>query len=615
MQLYFIKATYTGNIYKITDFFTIDGASYEYKLIANKMININFKPEDGLTSFITKQTQLDDETYIRDHTHIICPDYNKIYKIVSIDYMNNDQYMITLDDDPLIANYDTLLNSKILITRTNDPDYWRGMNDIADMTLKEDVTLKAVSSSTRTGKWALLFFSYNPDDDYIGLRFDNTVYGNFIEEATLTTLRDNYPEVSTTRPEEYEYYQKCAYVAGTSKRYQCVWNNAGAGSLKWVEYVDTTTLVHYFKQSEVQQAKINKTDVLTTCIALPFETVLRSSNVFNRPLLSYDKFVGPVDANLLDIKIISDHYFEIDAVSYSLSGEVMSKNVTLEDGCGLTMPTYSDSDGTDTITGFDVLSLFIFKTDIDISANFYADDTTNPKRAEPFAKYDLYVYGKKFSIPVYLSDDIHLLMAINSGVINYIIYYNDRRNILASGSFTHSIRYQLDQLDSFYSQNPTYKEQFFTKMAIDSVKNVVGGAIGGSVIPGVGTLMGAGAGLVSSGIDAGISMLNLHYQEKGLKMKPDQIFGEISEVSLQSINIFGIYWVRRDSENDDLMLSEYELRGFPTLKYDYLYNMEKSSTTLFGNALILFGDVKTIVVNNHVTNFINAKLKEGVIFL
>ena len=104
----------------------------------------------------------------------------------------------------------------------------------------------------------------------------------------------------------------------------------------------------------------------------------------------------------------------------------------------------------------------IFSDDIDLDPN-YITSTPISTDAEPFKNYELYVFGKRFAIPYYLTDHIKMMIAVNSGVINYAIYYNNKRNILASGSFTHSMRYQVDKLDEFYNQNPTYKEQFFHK--------------------------------------------------------------------------------------------------------------------------------------------------------
>ena len=58
---------------------------------------------------------------------------------------------------------------------------------------------------------------------------------------------------------------------------------------------------------------------------------------------------------------------------------------------------------------------------------------------------------------------INILLSINSETINYIIYYDDKRNVIGSGSFTNSIQWQIDALDSFYTKNPTYKDQYYLK--------------------------------------------------------------------------------------------------------------------------------------------------------
>ena len=144
------------------------------------------------------------------------------------------------------------------------------------------------------------------------------------------------------------------------------------------------------------------------------------------------------------------------------------------------------------------------------------------------------------------------------------------------------------------------------------IKTVVGGAVAGSVVPGLGTLAGAGLGLIGATVDAGLSMINLAYQEKGLRLKPDQSFGESSEVSLQMINIFGIYWVKRTPENIDLMLTEYALRGFPTSVITSIDDLEYTLNA-FGDSKIVYGELKTVIKSEYVTSYINQKLKEGIV--
>jgi hypothetical protein len=176
------------------------------------------------------------------------------------------------------------------------------------------------------------------------------------------------------------------------------------------------------------------------------------------------------------------------------------------------------------------------------------------------------------------------------------------------------LKYAVDKLDEFYNQNPTYKDQFFVKMGTDAIKTVASGAIGGSVIPGVGTLAGAGLGLVSAGVDSGLSLINLNYQEKSMKLLPDQIYGEVAEVSMQLLNIFGIYFVKRTSENADLMATEYGLRGFPTEIIKSISDLSYT-TTFLGLSKVVYGELKKVIKNEYTTGFINLKLKEGVIFV
>ncbi len=87
MQVYFIKSTYTGSIYELSDFYT--GTSYIQN--ANKTLDINLIATDGESSFTTRSLTLPDSTSIKAYTHVIVPSYNKIYEITSITYLNATQ--------------------------------------------------------------------------------------------------------------------------------------------------------------------------------------------------------------------------------------------------------------------------------------------------------------------------------------------------------------------------------------------------------------------------------------------------------------------------------------------------------------------------------------------
>ena len=609
MQLYFLKATYTNNVYKLSDFFI----GSNYKLTANKMLDINFRPDDGITDFITKHVLLPDESKIWEHTHVIIPDYEKIYRIASVDYLNEGQYRVILDEDPLIANYQSLKEEDIILMRSNDSTLFRGVNDINDMTVKQTVETKIINSNSRTGKWALIFFQNNIDKERYGLKMGYDFIAKLLNLetfATISAMTTKYPEVTTEDPNLYTYFQKVVFVTAELKAYQCVFNDSITNGLVWVE--DTTTFVNktiYFDRSSAGSTKLNDSDVANIIVALPFETVKDSTG---NDIYTMKNFIGPIDSgDVIDIKIVDDILLSPITVSYSLTGRAMTKTVTISRGRSISV--YSSADSETAISGAKLFILNDFSDDIDLDPN-YITSTPISTDAEPFKSYELYVFGKRFPIPYYLTDNIKMMIAVNSGVINYAIYYNNKRNILASGSFTHSMRYQVDKLDEFYNQNPTYKEQFFTKMAIDSMKTISGGAIGGSVVPALGTIGGLGVGLASAGIDAGISMINFGFMEKSLKLMPDQIFGDMSEISLQLINIFGIYWVKKTAENIDFMKTEYDLKGFPLTKVLKISDLTPA-TSMFGSSIIVYAELKKIIKNNFVTGFINQKLKEGIVII
>jgi hypothetical protein len=377
-----------------------------------------------------------------------------------------------------------------------------------------------------------------------------------------------------------------------------------------VEYDPTTITNVYFNIIDMIGVKLSVSDVKNIVIALPFENHYAGTGLTDY-VLSFNNFLGPIDSGeVIDIKIVDDIVLPLISPTYSLTGRVMKKSFG-STGAWL-VKVYDAVSGGSEITTLKVLSILNTTSEITLNPSYFT--TPNPLDAEPFKKYELYIFGKKFNIPYFLTDNLKLLIAINSGVINYLIYYSDKRNILASGSFTHSMRYQVDKLEAFYNQNPTYKEQFFVKMGTDAMKTVAGGAIAGSVGPGIGTLAGAGLCLGSAGVDAGLSMINLHYQEKSLRLQPEQIFGEISELTLQLLNIFGIYFVQRTSANSDLMKNEYDLRGFPTTKVTDIASLT-SASTFMGNGKVIYGELKMVIKNEYVTGFINQKLKEGVVLL
>lgn len=615
MLAYFTKATYTNGIYKISDFYT----GNNYKLTPSRSLDILLEVSDGVV--LTKPTTgiLGDSTNIRDYTHMLVPSQKKIYRITKFIYVNINQTSMVLEEDPLIGHYQTLKDEDIILMRTNDSTLFRGVNDIADLTVKKTVETKVISSDSKTGKWALIFFQYNKDKTSYGLNFAYDIVSlafNVERFSTITALTTAYPESLTDTPNIYNYYQKIVYVteAGSSGRYQCVYyKNRGVGRLKWVLLTASALQTYgsiYFRLGTSVGNKLYASDIKNIIIALPYEDLQDSDS---DRIYSFQHFIGPVDSgDVIDIKIVDDILLKDLSVTYSLTDRQLTKNIT--SNFIRSIKTYSDAALTNELTDDKFLLVNDFVSEIDLNPRYFTT-TPVPTDAEPFKKYELNIFGKNFDIPYYLTNDIKLLIAINSGVINYTIFYNDKRNILASGSFTHSMRYKVDKLDDFYNQNPTYKEQFWTNQISGAIKSIGVGAIGGAVKGGpIGAAAGAAAGLANSAVSTTIASVNLHFQEKGLRLMPDQIYGDISELTLQFENIFGIYWVKKTSENADMMRIEYDLKGFPTSYIKKISDLTRS-TSIFGSSVVIYGEIKNVIKNEFTTGFINSKLKEGIILV
>lgn len=202
MQVYYVKSTYNGSTYKLSDFYNNES----YILNPNKLLDINLVASDGATSFKTSNLTLPDETSIRDYTHIIVPDYNKIYEILSITYLNVKQWKVNLMEDVFIGKYYQFNKVEANITRSNQSDLelYQGFNDLNDLSTDFTTEVKPVESmgsGALLGDW-LLVYAQNLDQDqrnnYNGLRFNvnlDDAYKpyNTHNIANANTLESTYP--------------------------------------------------------------------------------------------------------------------------------------------------------------------------------------------------------------------------------------------------------------------------------------------------------------------------------------------------------------------------------------------------------------------------------------
>lgn len=130
--IYFIKTEYTGNIYKVSDFYNSNGT---FLKPANRSMAVDMRFNDGPTILDTQIKKLPDGSDLHDYTHIIVPDKQKVYTITAIDELNADSYKLYLEDEPLMANYQEFKNEDLIITRTTDykSNWFQGVTDITDM--------------------------------------------------------------------------------------------------------------------------------------------------------------------------------------------------------------------------------------------------------------------------------------------------------------------------------------------------------------------------------------------------------------------------------------------------------------------------------------------------
>lgn len=143
--IYFIKTEYTGNVYKVSDFYNSNGTFLKPK---KRSMAVDMRFNDGTTILDTHYKKLPDGSDLHDYTHIIVPDKQKVYTIYAIDDLNADSYRLYLDDESLMANYQEMKAKEMLLTVSNDPNLFIGSNTVLDISTEKTARLEAASSST-----------------------------------------------------------------------------------------------------------------------------------------------------------------------------------------------------------------------------------------------------------------------------------------------------------------------------------------------------------------------------------------------------------------------------------------------------------------------------------
>lgn len=645
MDIYFAKATYLNNIYKISDFFS--GSTYVQN--ANKKLSVNLTADDGFTSVVCPSDQLPDDTYIREYTHIMIPSMTKIYEITSFQYVNGSQVRLSLTEDALIGNYEELKTKKIMLNRSNDTSRFLGLNDIKDVAIKHtaSVTYGDVPANW-TGYWAM--FTFQADAGEVEFEFgdvNNTSSVGILNYASYADLVTAFPEHTTTTPFIYDYYLKFAIASST--RHQCIYYD---GQLKWVQVRTSRNIDIYTSGGSLsstrddavawETSRIAMTgDLGTLNVLLPLDTSLVQMTTFSNgtfpvPMPSFYHYKSNSQPDkLLNVRIIPAALIEpftisidvrplirrIDNVSgTSFSGTVTtgsyytkaisspSVRLNQEGPYAINLPSEQGGWTLPIFTALQLTSIFTFAQ----------PGITYPTDYEPFKRYFLSFYGSLIPIPARYASSFNVRLGITSDSALFEVY-TDRYNIIGSGDLKWFTKFAVDLLALYQANNPTYKEQFWTGQISSAIRSVGGGAVGGFVAGGpVGAAAGLGAGAANALMSTVTGSLNMHWMEKGLKDNADQIQG-INEIALAFLKGFSAYIITvvPESEAVSQMKSSLELVGFPASSSATIATLTAFNVASLGlgASKLIVGKLLETVKNSSVTRMIDTKLMEGVIII
>lgn len=637
MKLYFIKASYTGNVYKLSEFYS----GNNYKLDENYMIDINFKPDDGTASVIVTNPSFD----IKDHTHIIAPSAGKIYEIVGRLYINENQVQLILQDDPLIANYQILKDKQIQQNRTNDPSKFLGYNAVQDLAIRTEASIEAIPDNTNaTGTWVLFTFQ----EDVINLEFEIGKIANYSTVGTFdsySSLVAAFPNVDTSVPSQVPYFLKFAEVTSTNELYQAVFSDKDGEGVSWVAIHKNPTFAWAYNTSRINKAKYtsgikvaNLGDINTVQVAFPLDATLVVERILSNSTASLTRYFSIPSFNsikgwnnpdkLLSIKLVPQELLGITEIERADGQRVTEVNVTLDDvpSAVVTPEIYLGKEIIESYINTESknqsiennppnMTLFTVKQLKDtFTFNNWSYLIDAPDTYEPFKKYYLYFFGEMINIPArYVLSGFKVRLVVTSTGVIYEVY-TDHMNIIGSGRLPWDTTYQVDQLDLFYASNPTYKEQFMLNQFSDLGKTTISGAFSGAIVGN--PIVGMGAGFVGGAVDFGLSMWNRALTEKGMRDKADQIFGQ-NEVALTNIKGFDTYLVVITPEPlaYNQMINELKAIGWACSTVNTIDSLPAVNNTLYGTAKIVGGKVIGLVRDSFTTNDIDTKLQEGVVFI
>ena len=557
------------------------------------------------------------------------------YSVDSVEYMGFSQVKFLLVEDPVISHMTQLVDSNMLINRTNDYSKFMShdISDLAYSRVREDIDIGVYDY---TGKWVVYTLAINIDDvDIVYIKFRDLEPDNYEQFSTLGDVLVKYPEVVTKSPTAIDYYGK---IVAT-----------GAGSLYQAQYIYSLNKIVWRRiPISVPASEVNQRLVMRKAVTENFGWVGPSVKLITGDMLTLN-FAFPIVDNIMSYGVIGHdesgtvygynnipcadrlEYFQIGNVkmdSYIISKRIVTGIAFNEQGNH--RPAGSDGNYLYVKNNNLVMShnwsygengelntfVPIIKNISSIQKfNFSITGTSKVTRHEPFANYYLNVFGQNIPIKSkFASQDIFIKSAISSTSWSVTVYVNNTNNVIWSGRISAEIPYSLDKFQDFLAQNSTYTSSKWVNTMLGG-----GSRIGKSAITGMlSGNVGAGALSVGTGIASlGQDITNMFLQEKAMKDAPDVIKGDGNDFGTIDINPYGIYFYAMVPTADALELMKTELyaNGFPTSYVGKIKDLAWSVNDIYGPCKLVRGRLVGMMHNYHITNLLNNRLNEGIVIL
>lgn len=602
--------------------------------------NYNFDATDNISELTIEVSHLfinypNRVTHIIAKTDMVTTDATVryvAYSVDSVEYMGFKQVKFLLVEDPVISHMEQLVDSNMLINRTNDYNkfLFHDVSDLAYSRTREDIDFRVYDY---TGKWVVYTLALNADDySNFYVVFRDLVPDNYEQFSTLADVLIKYSEVVTNSPTAIDYYGKI--VATGSTLYQAQYNYF-LNKINWVSIPLSKTnytqgTVFDFQKNQLRSGWIGPSvklitgDMLTVNIAFPV-----ADNIMSNAVRQY--VGGVAQYEYMSIPSI-DRVASMKVGSTPIESFIISKRIVTGlafNEQGKYRPTgasssllYTSNKNIDVIgnwlgvDGFVSVHVPLLNNMSSIQKlNFAITGISKVTRHEPFVNYYLNVFGQNIPIKSkFANQDIFIKSAISSTSWTVTVYVNNTNNVIWSGRISAEIPYSLDKFQDFLSQNSTYT-------ASKWVNTMLGGGsrIGKSAITGLlSGNMGAGALSVGTGIASlGQDITNMLLQEKAMKDAPDVIKGDGNDFGTIDINPYGIYFYAMVPTADALELMKTELyaNGFPTSYVGKIKDLAWSANDIYGPCRLVRGRLVGMMHNYHITNLLNSILEKGIVIL